>query len=249
MEFGFLLKKFIGFWLMPLSFTSLFIASGLVLLWIKRHETFGKALASVGLGLLVLLSWNPVGTALLKPIEQRTTPFVDSQQVDFVVVLGSAVKSDSLVPLSSHLSSSARARLLEGLRIANLQPHTKLIVSGYAGSNSMSCAEVYALVAKEMGFDELRIIELREPKDTEEEAIAVKNLVGEKRVALVTSASHMPRALTFFQNESVNAIAAPSFYLAKSMKEIDWRFDSAGLFKSERAIYEYAGLLWQWMKS
>lgn len=234
---------------MPMSFTSLLIGSGLILLWLKRHETLGKSLATCGLLLLIIFSWNPTSTGLLKPIEQSNTPFDDTQDVDYVVVLGSGVTSDPNVPLSSHLSSSARARLLEGLRIANMRPNSKLIVSGFAGSNSKSCAEVYALVAKELGFDPTRIIELREPKDTEEEAIAVKNLVGESKIALVTSASHMPRAFKFFQQNNVNAIPAPSFYLAKSMENTDWRFEASGLYKSERAIYEYIGQLWQWLKS
>ena len=234
---------------MPMSFTSLLIASGLVLLWLKRHETLGKILSTSGLALLLLFSWNPVSTSILKPIEQSSELFDDSHNVDYVVVLGSGVNSDPDVPVSSHLSSSARARLLEGLRIANLQPNSKLIVSGFAGNNSKSCAEVYATVAKDLGFNSERIIELRDPKDTEEEAIAVKAIVKDQPIALVTSASHMPRAFRFFQHQEVNAIPAPSFYLAKSMEGIDWRFDSTGLYKSERAIYEYVGQLWQWLKS
>jgi uncharacterized SAM-binding protein YcdF (DUF218 family) len=104
-------------------------------------------------------------------------------------------------------------------------------------------------VAKELGMDAARIIELREPRDTEEEALAVKSIVGDDSIALVTSASHMPRAFTFFEMAKVNAIPAPTFYLAKSTDNINWRFDSNGLFKSERAIYEYVGMLWQWLKS
>lgn len=233
---------------MPMSLSTLLIALGLILLWLKRHETLGKSLASCGLFLLLILSWNPVSTYLLKPIEQINTPF-PNVPVNYVVVLGSGVKSDPKVPLSSHLSSSSRARLLEGLRIANMQPKSKLIVSGFAGNNSKSCAEVYALVAKELGFDPSRIIELRDPKDTEEEALAVKSIVEDKTIALVTSASHMPRAFKFFQQNNINAIPAPSFYLAKTMENTDWRFDSSGLYKSERAIYEYIGQLWQWLKT
>ena len=71
----------------------------------------------------------------------------------------------------------------------------------------------------------------------------MKRVAGGKSVALVTSASHMPRAYQFFLNAKVNATPAPSFFIAKHTERTDWRFDSAGLFKSERAIYEYIGQL------
>ncbi len=242
---AFLLKKFIAFWLMPLSFSAALIAIGLLLLWLTKRQKLGKILSSTGLLLLLIFSWNPISTEFLRPIEQTHGLFTGQKKVNYIVVLGNQVNSDNGINLMSQLSSSARARILEGIRLAKLQPHSKLIVSGYAGNNSKSCAEVYAQVAIQQGIAQNRIIELREPKDTKEEAQAVKTIVAEQTIALVTSASHMPRAFQFFKNENIKTIAAPTFYLAKNTDSMDFKFNAEGLLKSERAIHEYVGRAWQ----
>ena len=247
MEIAFLLKKIIGFWLMPLSICVLLMASGLLLLWLNKHIKLGKLLTTTGLLLLMLFSWHPFSTPLLRPIEQSYAQFEISNQVEHVVVLGTGVESDEAVPVTSHLSSSARARLMEGLRILNAQPNAKLIVTGYGGNNSKSSAEVYAHVAMSLGIDGSRITKFEQARDTKEEALFVSKHVGNQSLALVTSASHMPRAYQFFMDAKVNALPAPTFYIAKYTEKTDWKFNSAGLFKSERAIYEYIGQAWAWL--
>lgn len=249
LELGFLIKKTIAFWLMPLSLVVLLLALSVFLLWKKPHSPIGKILTSCSLAVLIGVSWNPISTPLLRSIEQSNTPFDLSQAVSYVVVLGNESTSDPSVPLSSHLSSSATARLLEGLRILNANPQSQLIVTGYAANNSKSCAQVYKEVAISLGVNAERITTIDWPKDTEEEAKAVKKIVNDATIAVATSASHMPRAIQFFYNENIQAIAAPTFYLAKNVGTPSWRFDAAGLLKTERAIYEYVGQLWQWLKS
>lgn len=249
LELGFFIKKTISFWLMPLSLVVLLLSMGVFLLWKKPQAKAGKILASVSLIALILFSWNPFSTALLRTIEQTNTPFDLTQPVQYVVVLGNEVVSDPSIPLSSHLSSSASARLLEGLRVLNANPNAQLIVTGYGGNNSKSSAQVYKEVAISLGVNEQRITPLDWPKDTEEEALAVKQIVGGHTIAVATSASHMPRAIQFFYHENINAIPAPTFYLAKHAEHTNWHFNAAGLLKTERSIYEYVGQLWQWLKS
>lgn len=249
MELGFALKKFIGFWMLPLSLCVLLMASGLILLWLNKYKTLGKSLSTAGLLALVLLSWNPAANLLLRPIEHQFPIFDTHQTVDYVMVLGNATNSDSHMPVITHLSSAALERLLEGLRILKTQPNSKLIVSGYDGGASKSCAEVYAEVAVILGADPKRIIQLRNPKDTEEEAIEAKSIVNGSRIALVTSASHMPRALKYFQQNDIQAIPAPTHHLTPRAHNTSWKFDSEGLLKSERAFYETLGLIWQWLRA
>ena len=248
LEIGFLIKKMIAFWLMPLSIIVIMLSLSVFFLWRKPHAKIGSVLASTSLFCLIVFSWNPVSTPLLRSIEQTNTPFDLNTSVAYVVVLGNEVVSDPSIPLSSHLSSSASARLLEGLRILSANPDAELIVTGYKGKNTKSSAQVYQEVAISLGVNGSRIISIDWPKDTEEEARAVKEIVGTKTVAVATSASHMPRAITFFYNEDINAIPAPTFYLAKHTHKTNWRFDAAGLLKMERSIYEYIGQLWQWIK-
>lgn len=244
LELGFFLKKMIGFWLMPLSICILLLGIGLILMWRNTHIRIAKYIVTGATCLLFLFSWQPVGHWLLSPIESNHKSF-NNQAVDYVVVLGNQVISDHrLLPLDQ-LSSSGRSRLLEGLRIAHAQPNTQLILSGYAGNNNKSCAEVYSLAAQSLGFNKTRIIELHEPKDTHDEARLVKEIVGDSTVALITSASHMTRAMFEFEQLNINAIAAPTFYLAKDRPYFEWRFNADGLYQSERAIHERLGQIWQ----
>lgn len=245
---GFWLKKTIGFWMMPMSFCMALIAIGLVLFIFSKRQSLAKTFSITGLLLLFLFSWHPFSNVLLRPIEQTHSPFDIQQTVDYVLVLGNGVESDKDVPKHSNLSSSATARLLEGLRIIRAQPNSTLIVSGYKSNNTISCAQAYADLAISMGVDPKRIIKLEEPKDTYEEAVAAKNIIGDKNLALVTSASHMPRAFKYFQQQNINTTTAPTFYLVKYTDTTNWRFDASALAKSERAIYEYIGMLWQWLK-
>lgn len=248
LELGFILKKLIGFWLMPLSICVALITTGLLLIWLNRHLKTGKILASSGLALLLIFSWQPTSHLLLSPIEAAYPKF-DDRPVHYIVVLGNEVIGDKRLSAIEQLSSSARARLFEGIRIAKQQPNSILILSGYAGKNNRSCAEVYTEAAIALGVEPERIITLSEPKDTHDEAVAVKEIVQEKPTALVTSASHMQRAAYYFDQAAVDVTPAPTFYLAKDKPYVDWRFNADGLYQSERAIHERIGQLWQRLKS
>ena len=239
---GFILKKLIGFCLMPMTTAVILILLGLTLLVASKRQLLGKSLVGVGVFYLVLMSWSPFGTWLLRPIEQTYAPIADTIEPDFVVVLGNAVSSDEAVPLASQLSSSARARIQEGIRLLHKHPNAILIVTGYPGHNTRPIAEVYAEYALSQGIEESRIIRVDDAKDTREEAQAAGKISAGKTLALVTSASHMPRAMLLFQQQGVTPVAAPTYYIAKW--PADWRFGSEGLLKSERAIYEYLGLAW-----
>lgn len=239
---------------MPLSTSVLLIGTGLILICFSQRQILGKSLISIGLLYLILMSWHPVTTPMLRPIEQTHPSFDVKQPVSYVVALGNLVESDEKIPLRSQLSSSANARLSEAIRILRAQPNSQLIVTGYGGKNHISSAMAYKTLAIELGIAENRIISFEQPKDTEEEAQAVQQFLIEQNqphaaVALATSASHMPRALQFFVSKGIKVYPAPTFYLAKYSAQTNWRFDSSGLMKSERAIYEYLGMAWQWIKS
>jgi len=69
----------------------------------------------------------------------------------------------------------------------------------------------------------------------------VRALVGEKRVALVTSASHMPRALKLARQAGLNVGAFPSDYGATPLSRLpwdNWLPSTEGLRLSTQAIRE-----------
>lgn len=252
---GFWLKKTIGFWMMPLSTSILLIAVGLMLLWFTRFQKTGRVFVGAALFWLVFCSLSVTSNAMLRPLE-RMYPEYAGQPVDYVVVLGTSMSIDPDIPLRSRLSPSASARLAEGLRIARLNPEARLIVTGEGGFPSITYAQIYKEVAIADGFDGDKIITVDHALDTEDEARDVRALLNSHQqqtgqsptLALVTEASHMPRAVSLFRSQGLDPIPAPTFFRGVLST---WRYaylDVDNLQKSERAIYEYLGRVFYYIK-
>ena len=110
---------------------------------------------------------------------------------------------------------------------------------------------VALMAAQSLGVPREQIITLDLPKDTEEEAAAVKQAIGDAPFLLVTSASHLPRAMIFFQQEGLNPLPAPANQLAIDSPLNPWERaipSPVWLMHSDRVGYETLGRIWQWLK-
>lgn len=242
--FSFYLKKVIGMVLMPIPLTLL----GLVLalfLW-KRKPRLSQALVAFSCLWLALTSWHPVADRLLAPFEDDYAMFDLEQPVDAVVVLGGCHASDATMPPASQLCSSSLFRLMEGLRILEANPQAQLLVSGHEGTDKRTHAEVMQEVAESFGVNAERILNFPSPHDTEEEARVMQPYLKDLHFALVTENSHLPRAMVFFEALELSPIAAPAMRM--SVGDSDWRIGAQAAQKSERAMYELLGTLWQKLK-
>lgn len=237
---GYWLKKTAGFWMMPLSTAVLCIGLGLLLLWFSRYQRSGKVLVSAGLFWLLFCSLSVTSNGMLRPLE-RIYPEYAGQPVEYVVVLGALIINDPDIPLHSRLSSSASARLAEGMRIALRNPNARLILTGKDNYSRISIAQMYKQVAIADGFPEERIITVDTARDTEEEAQGVATIAADKPLALVTEASHMPRAMALFRAKGLDPVAAPTFFSAVPSSWRNAYIDVDNLKKADRAIYEYLG--------
>jgi uncharacterized SAM-binding protein YcdF (DUF218 family) len=244
----FMLKKWLGLLLMPLPFCAVLLFAGLFLLWLTRWQKNGKVLVSVATILLITFSIRPVSVELNRPLEQMYSSFPDKQSVDFIIVLGHGHVSDPSIPLTSQLTEVAMARIQEALRIKRLNPNAHMIFSGSVAGDPISGAEMYARVAEANGVprDEMTLIE--NAKDTEEEVALDSQLIASHPTALVTSASHMPRAMSLFHQVGINPIPAPTQYVGrKEQSEIPaYGYLPSGryLMYSEMALHEWIGQLW-----
>ncbi|MEZ4327482.1 MAG: envelope biogenesis factor ElyC [Polyangiales bacterium] len=241
---GFTLKKLVGALLMPIPLTLLALCAAL-LLWRKRPRV-ARGLVGGATVWLALLSWQPVADSLLAPFEDDYPMFDVAQPVGAVVVLGGCHVTDPDMPPASQLCASSLYRLTEGLRIVAANPGAQLIVSGYSGPDSRSHAAVLREVALGMGVPAERIRAFPEPRDTAEEAAAIAPVVGDRPFALVTEASHLPRAMRFFEGHGLHPIAAPAVRMSRD--DSTWGVEGMAEVKSERAFYEGLGQLWQWLR-
>ncbi len=158
-------------------------------------------------------------------------------------------RNDDWAP-SSNLISNSLPRLNEGIRLWLANRCAKLIFTGAAAkTNPVSTAEAGARVAESTGVPRSNIITLDEPKDTEEEAAAVKAAIGDAPFLLVTSASHLPRAMIFFQHVGLHPLPAPANQLAvTSPLNLNGYPLPVWLLHSDRVGYETLGRVWQWLK-
>ena len=248
----FTLKKVLGGMMLPLPLLLLLIAFGIALLWFSRFQRTGKLCVSLGWLLLLLLSLQPVADSLLKPIEDKYPTWRGEKRVQYVVVLGGGYTWNPDWAPSSNLINNSLPRLTEGIRLWYENPGSKLIFTGAAAkTNPVSTAEAGARVAESLGIPRSEILVLDKPKDTEEEAAAVKMAIGDAPFLLVTSASHLPRAMIFFRRAGLTRLPAPANQLAIESPLNPWERaipSPVWLMHSDRVGYETLGRIWQWLK-
>ncbi|PSW21154.1 envelope biogenesis factor ElyC [Photobacterium sanctipauli] len=246
------LKKIVSTFLMPLPALLLLGLFGLLLLWFTRR----KGLASFFIGFaflgIFLVSFQPVATSLLRPLEKAYPPYVPSDRtVEFVMVLGSGHVIDNKMPITSQLSRTSLMRLSEGIRIHRMFPGSKMILSGYGAGTEISQARMMAKVALALGVNKNDILLLETAKDTWEEAFQAATVVGDKKLVIVTSASHMTRAMNEFHEVGLNPAAAPTNFLASNKIEEPWhryRPQAKFLEQTERYWHERLGRWWQQLR-
>jgi uncharacterized SAM-binding protein YcdF (DUF218 family) len=168
----------------------------------------------------------------------------------YVAVLGGGNGHTPGMAALSLLSGSGRSRLTEGVRLLRLLPEAKLIVSG-PGEQSRPDRPTHAVVlaraAMSLGIPEDRIELIDEARDTEEETAAIKRKVGNARVALVTSAFHMPRSMALARHAGVDAVPCPTDYSSHADGTWGWAdliWDLESLERSTWAVRERIGQLW-----
>jgi len=249
MDALFILKKVVGELMNPLSIGIFLSIFGLVGLYLGRYR-MAKFLLTFSLLWIALFSYGPVSDMLLRPLEKSHPALIQTPvNIDYVLVLGNGHKSDACLPITTELDPTAVIRLNEGIRHYNNLGDAKLVVSGYAGLHDKSChAQMQKRLAMALGVDKDEIITFDTPKDTREEAVAMKKLVGTKPFILVTTASHMPRAYKIFTKEGLSPIAAPTDYHVRG--ESEWLHMPRGdaLRGSDIAFHEYYGLIWEWIR-
>lgn len=243
MEIGFFFKKFVTFFVEPLGLVLTFFALGLLFL-LRDKKRYATVFLTLSFSLLFLFSYEPFSNLLVKNLEQKYPKYSYEEQVKYIHVLGSGHNTDTTQPLSSNLSNSGVKRVLEGVILHKNIAGSKIIFTGYEGKTKSANATMNAKLAMSLGVDEANIIIGEAPKDTMEEALFAKEIVADAPFALVTSATHMPRAMELFGSLGLNPVAAPTAFYAKEFDGYLKAPDSGSFDNSHMAIHEYIGILW-----
>ncbi len=244
MDLLFSLKKLISFCIKPYGLVLIILMLGLYFVFAKK-EKLSKSLLSLGLFLLFLFAYSPFSNLLVSSLEDRYVKYDYAHDgIKYIHVLGSGHVSDETQPLSSLISDSGVKRVLEGILIHKNIKNSKLIFTGYGGKNEISNASINAKLAISLGVKEEDIIMDETAKDTNEEAEFAKNLTKGEEFVLVTSATHMYRALGLFAKVGLHPKPAPTDFHREEIITFFELPSASSLQNSQMAMHEYIGILW-----
>ena len=248
----FILKKVIGSLMMPLSISLIFSLIGLILLWFTKRTRLAGIFLSIGFFILLIFSAYLPSHWLNKFLEKKHAPLIHvSGVVNTVVVLGGGIIERQDLPENQQLTGASLIRLIEGIRLFDLikakgiQP--TLIVSGGASiPNHITSGNAMYKTALLLGVPKKNIVLENHSRDTHEEALFLKDPLKNQPFYLVTSAIHMPRAMSLFEHEGLHPIAAPTDF-TETIAPMYYYFlpDDSNLSRSQSAVHEYLGQAWE----
>ena len=226
LEIGFLIKKIVSAILMPLPIGLIVGVLGLLYLYQNRIKK-AKIFLSFSLLWITIVTSAPFSNLLLEPLEERYERVEEiPKDIKYILVLGGDIEK----------------RGWEALRLYFKIPNVKIITSGYNPYGAVTEAVKSAKLLESSGIPKEDILVRCKPKDTSEEAKEVKKIVGKKPFILVTSASHMSRAVSIFKKEGLNFIVSP--YKGQSDNRVITSPQGKELQKTDKAWHEYLGILW-----
>ena len=215
-----------------------------------RFSRLGRVMLALGVFLFYLLSISPTADLLLAPLESTHTALSPKMvpRVGTLVVLSGGASASTDLPASSRLSQASMKRAIEAVRLYRLMDRPTIVVSGRSANPfvKVSAAAVMREFLLDLGIPSRRIRIEGRSRDTYENARLVQQLRLSRPIILVTSASHMDRALRVFKALGMRPVPAPCDYRSRSSVDNPLRFfPSAGsLSTSTTAIYEYLGTRW-----
>ena len=256
---GFILSKLLPLALYPLGLALLLQLVALL----NRNRRWAPGLAAGSIALLWIPATPLVSRQLIWSLEERSAALTPAviPKADAIVVLGGGLRP-ALPPRRSVEVNEGGDRLITGLSLLRTGKAPTLVFTGgkvklSAQDPATSEARSAATLAALLGVAKTRMVLLEQPRNTAEEAKALQRLAaqrGWRSLLLVTSATHLPRALATVQRaNTVRVIPVASDYqlprrgllgrpTAASVIE-DVLPDAEDLYLSTVALKEHLGLL------
>jgi len=242
----FLLSKLLDIAIDPLWWGTVPIVIGVGLLWRGRRRGWALGLVSFGVGVLLVASLPAVSNRLWASLEAgAVSTMQDGVTYDAVVLLGGAVTPEGSVPNEPAWNDNIE-RLLEVRRLLTSGRAKVAIVSGGKLGGALRTEADYLgeeLVA--LGVPKEQVLIEPKANNTRENATESKKLLeamGAKKVLLVTSAFHVPRAVGCFRAAGVEADMLPVDYRMRA-PELEMHLAPRAEYLSQtcRALREWLG--------
>ncbi|MDG4597928.1 MAG: YdcF family protein [Candidatus Contendobacter sp.] len=246
-----LLTKILSQLVYPLLASLLLAVGAGVLLWRGRRRS-GGWLLGVALGWLWLWSTPAFSDWLRVTLEQRYPPAPLEQLLaaDAIVVLGGVAETAAPPPRPDPNLGAAIDRVWHAAHLYRAGKAPWILVSG--GNLPWSGGEqpeslVMAKLLQEWGVPAAAVLQestSRTTRENRDRSLPILQARGVRRVLLVTSALHMPRALALFQATELEVIPAPTDFETRfpsNAHPLRWLPDAQALADGSRAFKEYLG--------
>lgn len=251
----FVISKLVGFVTTPSNAIAIIGLVGIALILLRRRRA-GASLCALSVVLLAIGGLTPVSALLLSILENRFPQPQLSAPPTGVITLGGPVDVD-LSPARHTITMNGGAeRVTETAVLAVRYPQARIFLSGGTGrfgdpgENTESSLTRKLLI--EFGIPANRIETEDKSRTTAENAAftyaALKPKPGE-RWLLLTSASHMPRAVGAFRKVGFDVIPYPVDYHTMGPGYPLGFPDSiaGGLSELDLAAHEWIGLFGYWL--
>ncbi len=255
----FTLLKFLTYLAMPPA--SLVVGTVLaVALGALGWRRLGRAVFVLALVQIVVLSLPPVAVSLIEPLEAQARHEAGQAPAccyEAIVVLGGGVSPAVPPEVPDPNLTDAADRVWYAARLYHRGLAPRIIVSGGSLLDrppdlAITEAEGMRRFLVDLGVPTSAIVSEGESRNTRENVRNVRRMMGDARVALVTSAVHMPRALGLAREAGLNVAAfATDWSLPESAKPSweNWLPTMGALSTSGTVMREWMALLFDWRKA
>jgi len=247
------LSKLAGLIFSPLTLCLFLFLAGYVLLhdrW-RFSQQWGRRLCFLGLALLIIFSYTPLGYVVLTRFENQFAARPLPPQVHGIIVLGGG-EDPAISQKRGRLTVQfALDRLLGFKELSEKYPRAVLAYAGGSGRlnpyNNQKEADIAIRLLETMNMTTDQMIVEKTSRNTFENATHLAAMVRDEKSlnwVLVTSAWHMPRAMAAFRAAGWNVSPYATNYITSG----DWRdgfsFDpTINLGRVHLAMRESLGLL------
>lgn len=241
----------------PVMIILIILITGLILtlrLPKKRRYKSGWWILLLGVCLLYALSISPVSNLLIYSMEcrYRLPPDEILSNLDTVAVLGGGMNWSGGFREFPEPAKFTYARVFSGVRIFKKSgADTIAFCGGGRRGGAESEAAAMEKVALELGVEKSKIITETKSLNTMENAAGLAEILTPakgRKIGLVTSALHMPRAAKLFQKQFPDDTIVPipvAYIFDPDWFALDGLAPAAGsLANSNYAIHEWIGMLW-----
>ena len=249
----FVASKILAVCLQPQAHAYILLLAALVMRLLRRRRAMR---IFIWLAVLLPLSYGflPVSTLPLRALENSYPVPVTGQPVDGIIVLSGHTGSDEVSAARDQAQQNDAAdRLTKGLMLHRQNPGSLLVFSGFSGRlnpKGWNEAEITRRLLGELGVGNSGIAFEVTSRNTWENALNTMEVAVPQpgsRWILVTSASHMPRAMGAFEAAGWKSIIAypTDFHTTpegSGLFDLPTGFRSVGI-----ALHEYVGALAYWL--